>query len=1165
MKISLLTDILWKLSQIIIKFFKLLPIVTKFSPTQGKAGTEVTISGTNLQGAKVFFGDVEAVVSSSTSDQVTVIVPDMPGEQTVKISKDSFSVEAPQKFIVLSSKAFTFRGDITFHKSSILSSVNPSSRELDYLVLMVLPKDLVLPPGADATNLKANLNNKLDKANDFWQEASYKKRPPFTFDIKSSTFDLPRTAKEYYNATNTTIESAAFTYPLTFVGGETLELKGDNGFAVTVTFTAGKKHIDLVAGPTGEINTAIANAAAGNEAPIYATFNGVEGSTTDFKIILRSIVSGPDSTLDITGGTGLQLLGLDPEHATKTKGADYIYKDYLLIQDALESFVKSQTDDIAKSTIGSYNGVIVANVSNLPWETFRACAQTCQVNLRENKLAFELSYIAIATGYNWDVFAHEMGHNLGFPDLYDEAGGVELTGTEPGKWDIMCWNGDAHPTTWIKNYCTVDPDHPENTWVPDKEVVDLDPASDTAPSSVEALLIPYESPFPSTNPYAGSHPGIPLTRVIRINVGSNRKLFVENRQPGSFNDSHYGTVSFSTTVPMPTGGVIVTDAIDINPDSGQIRANVTMASPYWETLDTLNEEKIVLQVSPVSGIKVKIMEVIGTNRPFVYKVKVTWEAGKYFDPYIRKWNPPPYDSQDIWVDTNVDNNWDEYSQSDVAQNPEVLGNPVLNGDRLRVGWPSKIYARIHNAGNQAVNSVEVEFFKVEPPAVGNASPTSIGKDVVNLPEGGYALAKIDWTPTISEHVCIRAVIKPKTGELTPDNNEAQENFTNWYIEAASPYQRVTFPFQVVNPLPRRAQIRMQARGLKPGWFLDVDPAEFWLNAGQTKNGVAIIRADETVPFEDLSSPFGTPRISLVGLVLCKDRWVPFGGISGTAHAVKAAEIKGVVTPSGLNAVKIAGTATTKGEQVVPVGNTNVTVRVTDSTEAEILLTYTNTDANGNIQVFVPKPQGLPDTDDCMVELLLSPSPGVGPAETQLRFRFPSPPPKANFIAEPQNGAAPLTVKFTDTSTGTISTRSWNFTDGSSSSAANPSHTFNVSGQYLVKLSVTGPGGQDTKTRNIVVTPPVVPLKANFTAYPQQGTAPLSVKFTNTSTGNITSYSWDFGDQYSSNDPSPNHTFENWGVFQVTLKVSGSTGDDSKSAWVTVKQPVVGSGVVNEDI
>jgi PKD repeat protein len=72
-------------------------------------------------------------------------------------------------------------------------------------------------------------------------------------------------------------------------------------------------------------------------------------------------------------------------------------------------------------------------------------------------------------------------------------------------------------------------------------------------------------------------------------------------------------------------------------------------------------------------------------------------------------------------------------------------------------------------------------------------------------------------------------------------------------------------------------------------------------------------------------------------------------------------------------------------------------------------------------------------------------------------------PVANFSATPTSGVAPLAVNFTDTSAGSITSRSWNFGDGSTSTAANPSHTYSVTGSYTVSLTVTGSGGSNTKT------------------------------------------------------------------------------------------------------
>jgi PKD repeat protein len=80
-------------------------------------------------------------------------------------------------------------------------------------------------------------------------------------------------------------------------------------------------------------------------------------------------------------------------------------------------------------------------------------------------------------------------------------------------------------------------------------------------------------------------------------------------------------------------------------------------------------------------------------------------------------------------------------------------------------------------------------------------------------------------------------------------------------------------------------------------------------------------------------------------------------------------------------------------------------------------------------------------------------------------------PKAGFIASPISGGAPLTVTFTDTSTGSISNRFWSFGDGASTNltATNVTHTYNMPGTNTVQLIVSGPSGVSTNTQlNLVV-------------------------------------------------------------------------------------------------
>ena len=92
------------------------------------------------------------------------------------------------------------------------------------------------------------------------------------------------------------------------------------------------------------------------------------------------------------------------------------------------------------------------------------------------------------------------------------------------------------------------------------------------------------------------------------------------------------------------------------------------------------------------------------------------------------------------------------------------------------------------------------------------------------------------------------------------------------------------------------------------------------------------------------------------------------------------------------------------------------------------------------------------------------------------------------------------------------------------------------------LTAFGPGGSDTLTRTsyIFVTNPPPPVIADFTAQPTSGAVPLTVYFTNLSSG-AGSYSWDFGDGNSSSIPSPVHTYTNAGGYSVSLTAVGPGG------------------------
>ena len=265
---------------------------------------------------------------------------------------------------------------------------------------------------------------------------------------------------------------------------------------------------------------------------------------------------------------------------------------------------------------------------------------------------------------------------------------------------------------------------------------------------------------------------------------------------------------------------------------------------------------------------------------------------------------------------------------------------------------------------------------------------------------------------------------------------------------------------------------------------------------------------------------------------------------------------------------------------------------------------------------------------------------------------------ASFSGTPTNGTAPLLVTFTDTSSGTITNRFWNFGDSSSTNTTNSTvvHTY-AAGTDTVQLVVAGAGGVSTNTKPnyisvtgvpalLIISPTnlvfgllpvgqsstqtfsvinggqqtlsgsatvsgtgfapvsgspfnvsggqtglvaisfssgsagsftgsvafasnggastnamtasaaVVPV-AGFTASPTNGTAPLLVTFTDTSSGTITNRFWNFGDSSSTNTTNSTvvHTYAA-GTDTVELVVSGPVGVSTniKPNYITVYTP-----------
>lgn len=119
---------------------------------------------------------------------------------------------------------------------------------------------------------------------------------------------------------------------------------------------------------------------------------------------------------------------------------------------------------------------------------------------------------------------------------------------------------------------------------------------------------------------------------------------------------------------------------------------------------------------------------------------------------------------------------------------------------------------------------------------------------------------------------------------------------------------------------------------------------------------------------------------------------------------------------------------------------------------------------------------------------------------------------------------------------TINSYQWDFGDGNTSSVEDPVHVYTNPGKYPVRIiGITANGCTDTAYDTIEV---FAAPKAHFsTAAICEG----PVEYSDSSTGNITSWLWKFGDGNSSTDRNPTHTFPGAGSYDVTLIVETAEG------------------------
>ncbi len=167
-------------------------------------------------------------------------------------------------------------------------------------------------------------------------------------------------------------------------------------------------------------------------------------------------------------------------------------------------------------------------------------------------------------------------------------------------------------------------------------------------------------------------------------------------------------------------------------------------------------------------------------------------------------------------------------------------------------------------------------------------------------------------------------------------------------------------------------------------------------------------------------------------------------------------------------------------------------------------------------------------------------------------------PECNFSFSPETPTTADSVNFDDLSfdkDGQITDWRWDFGDGNQSQDKDPSHRYSDDGNYLVSLTVTDDDGKNStidKKIRIKNQPPT----ADFTYSPSKPKTEDVINFKDISKdddGEISSWSWDFGDGHTSKNPSPTHRYTENGDYTVVLTVIDDDGSsDSCRKNISVK-------------
>lgn len=527
------------------------------------------------------------------------------------------------------------------------------------------------------------------------------------------------------------------------------------------------------------------------------------------------------------------------------------------------------------------------------------------------------------------VMAHELGHNLSLPTHYADIRwhpGVVRDVITP--WDVMGFSpGLNHFIGWAKG---------ERTWVPGTRTRTI-----TAPADEVVTLGPL-----SQNTGA--------TQLIRIPISTMPSFFgyvIENRRRLNGDDQ------------IPSEGILLT-LVDENPST--ILKPIVLDDPDTPGDNNQAAREVTDTFTDASqGLTITYQSQTGDNARV--RVQYTGPPDTRPNPYIRPWGAPPWETPDIWIDSEK-NGLGTYRYTSG-------GLPSGNGDDAWVNHDNRLYVRVHNEGPGTATNVRVEVFVNSPPGMGDrgADWAYLGTVIfASIAATASAEDFVIWKPTVGEHTCVKAVILNLPGEVRTTDNLAQENVTAFDTTEGSPYRPVGLKVRVNNPFEdAETPVRFAVRDLPPGWGAMVEPPRMVLRPGGHDFVTFLVfpsgldsQCDPKKPQQDDRNKVGfIGRPKIEAQVPYADTFIPIGGVEVWTHLVNPAFLDCAIEGAKRDDQKAVpgGTLIHPEPRPVVVSSKNavvVTGRLTPALEGKIIAVEVTRDGKRVLEIVKTDAKGV---------------------------------------------------------------------------------------------------------------------------------------------------------------------------------------------------------------